>query len=74
MAATVTLAALQAIGIGSSIIRELCESDPDYDTRDTAVSVCLPIPPSKRNDGVQRLRNFLLVCKIIYRDIFIYSI
>lgn len=71
MAATVALAASQAIGTSSHSTRELCESDPEYDTRDTAIPMCLPIHPSERNDEVQRSWNFLLLCKIVYGDVFI---
>lgn len=47
MAATVMLAALWAISIGSHTTRELCESEPEYDKRDIAVSTCLPVPLNK---------------------------
>lgn len=50
MAATVMLAALRALSIGSRITRELCESEPEYDKRDIAVSTCLPVPRSKNNE------------------------
>lgn len=47
MVATVMLAALWAISIGSRTARELCESEPEYDKRDIAVSTCLPVPLNK---------------------------